>query len=115
MRFVERERLLHAGVTQDIERKDEVEGILRKGKFVHARGNKPRAGLAPGRKFQGMSALIYPGQIGQGKFFPHHSEHSSGAATGIEQGEVRSNRLDGIGDMLDATPGTTNSGPRPSA
>lgn len=61
MHFVERERVIHAGVTQDIERKDEVEGAVRKGKCVDGRWNQLCAEVAPGRKFQGMLALIYSG------------------------------------------------------
>ena len=98
--LVERERVIHASVTQDIERKDEVEGIPRKGKFVHARGNELCTGLTASGKFQGVMALIYPGQIRGRKFLPHHIQHPASAATRIEKQKMRRSRFDRSGHML---------------
>ena len=61
MHFVERERVIHAGGLRTSSERTKSKEFSRKGKFVHARGNQLRAGLAPGRKFQGMLALIYSG------------------------------------------------------
>ena len=47
--------------TQDVERENEVEGILWKRKLMHARRNQFRARLARGGQFQGVGALIDAG------------------------------------------------------
>src|SRR5947207_6858577 len=59
---------------------------------MDAGAKKAGAGVAAGCKFARMPALVDPCQLSVRKFFADGCEHSSGAATGIEQRKGRAGR-----------------------
>src|SRR5204862_7520998 len=69
-------------------------------KLMDAGAQKAGAGVAAGCKFDRMPALVDPCQLSMRKFFADGCEHSSGAATGIEQRKGRAGRRKRMDDML---------------
>src|SRR5204862_4960200 len=100
IRFMGGERIVNPGVAPDVEGQNRVECVLRKWEVMDARAKQASAGLAAGGEFQGVLALIDTGQLGERKFLAQLQEHSTGAATGIEERKFVMGRLQGSRDML---------------
>src|SRR3954468_10045628 len=61
---------------------------------------KVRAGVSLAAQLDGVFAFVDAGQLRLRKFRVKRGQHSTAAATGIDQGKFCSARFDGIGDML---------------
>ena len=83
MRFVRGERVIHAGMTPDINRQNKVERSFRERELVNVRPAEPRARVLAGGEFHGVLAFIDAGQFGQWKFFSHRPKHSSSATARV--------------------------------
>ena len=100
MHFVRRERIIHAGVAQNVKRENEVEIIFRERKIVHVRRPERCVEVARRGQLDCVAARIDTRKISVRKILPDDIEHAAGAAAGVEEGKIRRGGRDRCGHVL---------------